>query len=137
MTARLKVSHGHWQQMIDHARACLPEEACGILGGKWDQVEVVIAITNELHLSGRFRMAPEEQVKAFCQLEEMGMDLIGLFHSHPNGPGEPSPLDLKEFAYPGVPVVVCYPVEREWNARGFHIDAGAFREIGIDIEDTA
>src|SRR5512146_1553484 len=100
------------QEMIEHVLSCLPEEACGLLGGRREDPQgtpdspftaaAVLPIENELHSLVRFRMAPAEQLKAFYWLEEHGLELAAIFHSHPQGPDHPSATDLAEFAYPGV-----------------------------------
>ena len=130
----MKIQRILWQQMLDHVSACLHEEACGILGGRGEIVEVVIPVANELHSPDRFRMAPEEQLKAILNLEKSDLEMIGIFHSHPKGPGEPSLVDLEEFAYPGVRLIILYPGGDEWAGRGFYIDQRSFIETKINIE---
>jgi proteasome lid subunit RPN8/RPN11 len=84
-----------WQEMLAHVFACLPEEACGLIGsapGSTSTIEAatVLPIENELHSPVRFRMAPDEQLKAFYWLEERSLELSAIFHSHPQGPVHPS-----------------------------------------------
>jgi proteasome lid subunit RPN8/RPN11 len=111
------------------------------------QVSVVevIPVENELHSPVRFRMAAQEQLKAFLRFEERGLELVGLFHSHPAGPVHPSPTDLAEFAYPGVLTVILAPGERARPAgaaaflpRAYAIDgvlsaAAHFTEVPITL----
>lgn len=126
---RLDLSPAHYQAMLDHALACLPEEACGLLGGllledgRVARVGQVVTVENELHSAVRFRMAPAAQLRAFRALEEAGLELVAFFHSHPSGPSHPSPTDLAEFAYPGVLSLILFPAPSgEWRMRAFAID---------------
>jgi proteasome lid subunit RPN8/RPN11 len=143
------------QQMLEHALTRLPEEACGLLGGRREDLNspftaaAVLPIENELHSPVRFRMAPAEQLKAFYWLEENGLELTAIFHSHPQGPDHPSATDLAEFAYPGVLMLILSPISPaslpdgsiplaktangaqkraistdEWQIRAFRIDGG-------------
>lgn len=116
-----------WRQMLAHVQACLPEEACGLIGSAQSPAgdppanvpqalepaplaAAVLPIENELHSPVRFRMAPTEQLKAFYWLEERGLELSAIFHSHPRGPVHPSATDLAEFAYPGVLMLILSPL---------------------------
>ncbi len=127
-----------WQEMVAHVIACLPEEACGLVGSQPGEstAAVVLPIENDLHSPVRFRMAPGEQLKAFYWLEERSLDLAAIFHSHPHGPRHPSATDLAEFAYPGVLMLILSPLEpadehaaapdtgENWAVRAFGIDGG-------------
>lgn len=126
---RLSLSAEHRQVMLDHTLACLPEEACGLLGGRLVDdgdivhVERTLLVENELHSRIRFRMAPSEQLRAFQALEADGLELVGFFHSHPKGPSHPSPTDLAEFAYPGVLSLILFPSPLgAWRMRAFAIN---------------
>jgi proteasome lid subunit RPN8/RPN11 len=123
--------------MQDHIFQNLPDEACGMLGGRGDQVEVVIPITNQAHSPVRFYMHPVEMLKAFEWLEENQMEMIATFHSHPMGPLHPSESDVQEFAYPGTAVLIWSPVdEQRWGVKGFMIEAAGYREIGLILLES-
>lgn len=112
-------------EMRAHVHACLPEEACGLLGGRFDgtkaTVKVVIPVENVLHSPVRFRMDPREQLQAFNRLDDLGLELVGIFHSHPTGPDAPSATDLAEFYYPGVAFLIWSPGAEGWQLRAFLI----------------
>lgn len=128
--------------MLDHLRACLPEEACGLLGGQLGdpstgrpaRCQAVVPVPNALHSPVRFRMAPEEQLKAFYWLEQQQLDLLAIFHSHPTGPSHPSRTDLAEFAYPGVLYLIWSPGIHgpDWQLHAFRLSAGAYTLIEIE-----
>lgn len=111
--------------MRAHVLACLPEEACGLLGGRIDgaqaTVKVVIPVENVLHSPVRFRMDPRKQLQVFNRLDDLGLELVGIFHSHPTGPNAPSATDLAEFYYPGVAFLIWSPGDEGWQLRAFRI----------------
>jgi len=127
----------YWQEMASHVQSCLPEEACGLAGGQFrDQlarVEVTIPVVNQLHSPVRFRMDPAGQLKAFLVLEERGLDLVAIFHSHPTGPELPSPTDLADFYYPGVLNLIFSPLKESsaWQLRAFHLTGNRFFEVPL------
>ncbi len=87
--------------MIEHALREYPREACGLLGGRGEQVFEVRALRNvDASPSTRYSIDPEEQWRTFCDFEQRGWELVGIYHSHPAGPSHPSATDIAESYYP-------------------------------------
>jgi proteasome lid subunit RPN8/RPN11 len=124
-----------YRQAIDHATFCLPEEACGLVGGLDGVAAWITPITNQLHSPVRFRMDPSEQLRAFQSLEAQSIELIAIFHSHPQGPPNPSATDVREFNYPGVLTLIISPIQGDWQMRAFWIQADRVSEEPIEIID--
>jgi proteasome lid subunit RPN8/RPN11 len=107
----LTISESHWQQMQADVNAKAPVEACGLLAGKNGIVQRVYLIANALSSKTSFRMAAQEQIKAFLEIDTLNLDLLAFYLSHPNGSPMPSATDLLEFTYPGV-LSICIPMPR-------------------------
>jgi len=128
----LVVSIEHRQQMLAHVLSNIPEEACGLLAGipGRQQVRLVQPVTNSLHSPVRFRMDAGEQLKAMLWMEQNGLELLGIYHSHPRGPERPSQTDIAEFYYPGVATLIWSPdVQGSWQLRAYAIQPGQVTEI--------
>ncbi|MEW6285412.1 MAG: M67 family metallopeptidase [Chloroflexota bacterium] len=121
------------REMLAHLEAHLPLEACGLLAGKEKRVEKVLFVRNQAQSPVRFVMDAEEQLHAFEWMDEHGLDLLGIFHSHPAGPETVSPTDIAEAAYEVVHVV-CSRKDGEWTLRGFWIENGKAREVPLQVE---
>lgn len=120
--------------MLEHVRRCAPDEACGLLRGKWDEVCQVYPISNIARSPDRFRMDPVQQVEALMHIEERGQ-LVAIYHSHPSGPTTPSELDIKEAAYPEAVYLVWAKQEEEWQCRAFLMLPKGPREIPIHLAE--
>ncbi len=127
--------------MRSHVDAARPEEACGLLAGNGELVHEVLQVPNQLRSRTRFRMDPVEQLRAFNWIEAHGLDLIGIYHSHPAGPESgspgnpaPSPTDILEAAYPVVQIIWSRP-DGTWHARGFLIEDGRALEVELQIRN--
>ncbi len=118
--------------MVDHVDAHAPLEACGLLAGKNAKVEKIFEIQNQAQSPVRFVMDPIEQLNAFEWIDSNGMDLLGIFHSHPTGPEVVSPTDIAEAAY-AVVYVVLSPAGKAWRARGFWIEKEEAREVTLKV----
>lgn len=116
--------------MHRHASRRAPQEACGLLAGEDDRVEMTQGIPNAERSQVRFRMEPGAQWRAFQRMEAAGLELVGIYHSHPNGPETPSPTDIAETMYP-VAQVIWSRVNGRWRARGFRIQEGKVAEISL------
>ena len=130
----MRLTYAQWVLMRDHIMAQLPEEACGLIGGQGDEARLVLPVTNELHSPVRFRMSPQEQLDAFLRFEQAGLELIGIFHSHPRGPATPSPTDIAEWMYADVKSLIWAPRFGLWSARAFIMGTSVFQEQPLIVE---
>ena len=119
--------------MLAHVVGCSPEEACGLLAGTGETVRAIFPVTNRAHSSSRFEMDPKEQLKVFNLLEESQLELLGIYHSHPNGPAYPSETDINSFLYPGVAYIIWYWMGETWDVQGFAIEAGSYFKILLEF----
>lgn len=94
--------------MEEHAELAYPNECCGFFFGKNDGTRLVTAVrkvTNakEGDQRRRFEIAPEDYQKAEKYALDQDLDLLGVYHSHPDHPAEPSEHDrsvaLPYFSY--------------------------------------
>jgi [CysO sulfur-carrier protein]-S-L-cysteine hydrolase len=134
MKQGLILGKNHWQQMLQHVDGHAPQEACGLLAGKHNQVEKVICIRNQAQSPVRFLMDPYEQLEAFEWIDSNGLDLLGIFHSHPAGPETASLTDINEAAYEVVHLIWSRN-QSGWKVRGFWIENGSAAEVSLQIVD--
>jgi proteasome lid subunit RPN8/RPN11 len=132
MKRALTISRKDWQEMLEHVQQHAPLEACGLLAGRQHRVEKVIRVRNQAQSPTRFVMEPYEQLKAFDWIEAHGLDLLGIFHSHPAGPETVSATDIDEAAYEVV-YLIWSPLQSTWQARGFWIEEGRASEVPLQI----
>ena len=87
--------------MVSHAKATYPNECCGAMIGTVDgdvkTVKIGLAIENAFTgvQHERYELRPEDLMKADKEARARGMDLIGIFHSHPDCDAYFSETDLK------------------------------------------
>lgn len=134
MKQSLTLRKDHWHKMLEHVEQNVPLEACGLLAGKNGQVEQVILVRNQARSAVRFVMDPYEQLEAFNQIDSNGLELLGIFHSHPAGPETVSPTDIAEAAY-DVVHLVWSRIQGPWHLRGFWIENGSATEVSLQIVD--
>lgn len=141
--SRLTVPSDQWNAMRAHVDRCSPREGCGLLAGKGDAVRKALEIANQAHDTTRFRMDPIEQIRAFNWIEANGLELVGIYHSHPASPTTdlatgtgPSPTDISEAAYPVVYVIWSRPAG-DWQAHGYWIQNSRASEVELLVVPPA
>ncbi len=130
----LTITNEQLNTMIAHVDSQLPLEACGLLAGRGSRVESVIEVTNRAQSPVRYVMDPIEQLKAFEWIDSQGLELLGIFHSHPTGPETISPTDIADSAYLVVHVVLSR-MHGEWRARAFWIEDEGHREVPLEVSN--
>ena len=98
----LKIPQSDYEAMRKHGEECYPQECCGILLGRLESGTRVV----NAHVRCRngtkdtpthsYDIPPEELVAAQKQARELGLDIIGFYHSHPDHPARWSHRDLEE-----------------------------------------
>jgi proteasome lid subunit RPN8/RPN11 len=134
MISPLHINKQQWDEMLEHVKSHVPLEACGLLAGKNNQLEKVILVRNQAQSPVRFVMDPYEQLQAFEWIEAQGLDLIGIFHSHPAGPEIASVNDIAEAAYRVVSIIWSRKND-EWKARGFWIEHGEVIDVPLLLSE--
>ncbi|MEW6409605.1 MAG: M67 family metallopeptidase [Nitrospirota bacterium] len=89
------ISRGQLNEMIEHAKAEYPKEACGILGGKDGRVERVYRMRNVDASTVTYLMDSKEWIMVDKKLRESGESLIGIYHSHTSSESYPSLRDIE------------------------------------------
>jgi proteasome lid subunit RPN8/RPN11 len=138
--AVLQITRQMWEQMRQDAARRAPEEACGLLAGRRRgerlEAQLLIIATNLLHSTVRFRLDPQEQLAAFASMDEQNLELVGIYHSHPQGPNGPSPTDLVEAYYPEAAHLIWSGQNGEWTCSAYHIEKGQATPVCIQIVET-
>ncbi len=82
--------------MINHAKKTRPDECCGLLAGKDRLVTRIYRLDNDDLSPTSYRAVPRQQLQAFREIEDLGLDLLAIYHSHPNTESYPSPVDVEK-----------------------------------------
>ena len=97
----IKVDKSSWDVMVAHARSTFPDECCGamlgIVDGEAKHVSQAVPLENAFTgvQHERYELRPEDLLKADREARSRGLDLVGIFHSHPDCDAYFSETDLK------------------------------------------
>ncbi len=97
MILELKISRSDTELIRLELEANKPYEACGVLigniNGNCAFVEKVLPVRNVKRTRRSFELDPEQLYKAWNDAQKNGMDILGVYHSHPSSCAIPSMWD--------------------------------------------
>ncbi|HEY3317981.1 MAG TPA: M67 family metallopeptidase [Coriobacteriia bacterium] len=118
--------------LVAYALDGLPNEVCGILGGKDGRVERVLPLTNAAASPEFYEVIPEEQLAAYADLYDAGLVALGVYHSHPASPARPSATDVALAHDPAaVYAIVSLQDRSNPEVRAYRVRDGEVTEIAI------
>ena len=126
-------------EINEHVENAYPEEGAGFLIGEEGEVKEIVPLSNareEGARHNRFLFTPEDYLKAEVLAENLGLSLIGVFHSHPDCPNIPSEYD-REWAQPFFSYVITRVDQgKAVNSRSWRLleDRSQYLEEKIEIK---
>jgi len=92
----MKISQELIDEMVAHAREDLPNECCGMIGGREGVATEVVRVTNAAASPLRYEMDPQGQFDALKAIESDGGELLAIYHSHTKSAAYPSQTDVNQ-----------------------------------------
>lgn len=124
-----------FNQIIEHCKKDFPNEACGILAGREGKVEKAYAMTNTDKSPQTYFMDAKEQLKVMKEIRNLGLETVGIYHSHVASSAYPSSHDVELAFYPEVSYVIVSLKDRDNpSIRSFKISEGKIIKEEIKIE---
>jgi proteasome lid subunit RPN8/RPN11 len=104
---RVAVTPGVDEAIRRHGEETYPHECCGALVGEAGRVTATVPLSNttEEGPRRRFLVRPSDYRLAESRASELGGELLGFYHSHPDHPARPSQYDL-DHAWPTFAYVI-------------------------------
>lgn len=121
--------------MVAHAREDLPNECCGMLGGRDGEATSVVRVENAAASPLRYEMDPQGQFDALKKIEDGGDELIGIYHSHTRSAAYPSQTDVNEARMWPEQVYVIVSLEHEEApvVKGFDLADLKIADVDLDV----
>lgn len=135
----LKLNCDDLKAIDEHALENFPRECCGLLLGKFEKnvikVEEVVDAENVLGSPVAFEVDAELVFKTIKRAEESGLELVGIYHSHPNIAAYVSSRDSEIMKlWPGVAwLIVSAAKERVIERKAYMLKDGEIGELEIAV----
>ena len=98
----LKLCSEVYSQMLGHCLAGLPDEACGLIAGSSSTSRASRCFpTRNMAASAKlYTVDPREHLQVARESERLGIEIIGVFHSHTHTDAYPSQTDVEQASTP-------------------------------------
>ncbi len=133
----MKIKQSCFSEMVEHCRREYPNEACGILAGKDNLITKVYKMTNTSEIPATcYFMDPREQLKAFKEMRNSRLEMLGIYHSHADSSPYPSPRDVElAFYLEASYVIVSLTDLHKLKVSAFKIGEGKIEEEEISYTE--
>ncbi len=122
------------RELAHHAQSGAPNEVCGLLIGQHNRVEQVIPTRNIAQKpASHYEIDPKVFVRTMMWIESDGLQLLGIYHSHPKGEPVPSPTDIREAYYSDAAYLIIGLKHQDPALAAWHIEDGDVDRIPLHI----
>jgi proteasome lid subunit RPN8/RPN11 len=129
----MRISPELHQELIDHAQAEAPNECCGMIAARDGEAVRVIRARNAAQSPLRYEIDGAEQLKIYNEIDDAGLDLGAIYHSHTRTEPYPSQTDISLAFYPESLYVIVGVAGPEPVVRAFTIRDGQVGEVELQI----
>jgi proteasome lid subunit RPN8/RPN11 len=121
-------------EMIDHARSEAPIECCGMVASRDGGAVRVYRATNAAASPLRYEIDGAEQYRIQMEIEDAGLDLGDIYHSHTRTEPYPSQTDINLAFYPDAVYVIVGLGGDQPDVRAYEIREGRVHETELVVE---
>jgi [CysO sulfur-carrier protein]-S-L-cysteine hydrolase len=133
----VRIPRALWNEIVAHARADAPNECCGMIAARDGVAVAVHRARNTAASPLRYEMDGMEQYRIQTAIEDAGLELGAIYHSHTRSAPEPSQTDINLAFYPEVLYVIVGVAGDEPDVRAWRIVDGAVSQAALEVEDGA
>jgi proteasome lid subunit RPN8/RPN11 len=97
--------------LVGLSQSASGQECCGLLAGQEGAITRIFAANNVASDPAKnYEIAPQELFRLMREIRAANLELLGIYHSHPNGKNEPSPRDIELAYYPDTAYFILSPL---------------------------
>jgi proteasome lid subunit RPN8/RPN11 len=122
--------------ILNHARTNPEEECCGLLAGRDRAILHMFPARNVADCPAvAYEIAPKELFRIMREVRAAGLELLGIYHSHPSGDNQPSSRDVERAYYPDAAYFIISPhADAPKPIRAYSIRDGQWTELKIEVQ---
>ena len=138
----LIIPQGVLDRIHQHGELAYPEEGAGLMLGEIKghdhQVSEIIPLENVREAGARYdryQLSPQDYLMGESEADRLGLEMVGVFHSHPDHPNQPSEFD-RQWAWPNFSYLITSVVEsKAVDSRSWRLneDRAGFSEEDLQV----
>jgi len=129
----MRIARRLFDELIAHARADAPNECCGMIASRDGEAVAVHRATNAAASPLRYVIDGKEQYEIQTAIEDAGLDLGAIYHSHTRSAPEPSETDINLAFYPDALYVIVGVNDEVPDVRAWRIVDGQVSPADLEV----
>ena len=129
----MQIAQALLDELIDHARADAPNECCGMISSRDGVAVSVYRAVNRAASPLRYEIDGSEQYRIQMNIEDRGLDLGAIYHSHTRSAPYPSQTDINLAFYPDALYVIVGLADGEPEVRAYTIRDGHVGDAELTV----
>jgi proteasome lid subunit RPN8/RPN11 len=129
----MRISRELLDDVIAHARADAPNECCGMIASRDGEAVAVHRARNRAASPLRYEIEGMEQYKIQTAIEDAGLELGAIYHSHTRSAPEPSQTDINLAFYPEALYLIVGLEHDEPDVRAWTIVDGQVSPAALEV----
>lgn len=130
----MRISRQLYDEMVAHAQADAPDECCGMIASRDGEAVRLYRAENAAHSPLRYEIDGAEQYRIQMEIEDAGLDLGAIYHSHTRSAPYPSQTDINLAFYPETLYIIVGVAGDEPEVRAFRIQDGQVSDAELQVE---
>jgi len=129
----MRIARELYDEIVAHAQAEAPNECCGMIASRNGDAVRVYRATNAAASPLRYEIDGAEQYRIQMEIEDSGLDLGAIYHSHTRSEPYPSQTDINLAFYPQAVYVIVGLARGEPDVRAYEIRDGRVAESSLEL----
>ena len=130
----MRISRQLYEEIVAHARFEAPNECCGMIASRDGEAVKVYRATNAAASPLRYEIDGAEQYRIQMQIDDSGLDLGAIYHSHTRTEPYPSQTDINLAFYPDALYLIVGLAREEPEVRAFTIREGQVHDAQLEVQ---
>jgi proteasome lid subunit RPN8/RPN11 len=130
----MRIARELYDEVVAHARADAPNECCGMVASRDGEAVRVYRATNTAASPLRYEIDGAQQYRIQIEIDDAGLDLGAIYHSHTRSAPYPSQTDINLAFYPDTLYVIVGLAGDEPDVRAYEIRDGTVSDAELVVE---
>jgi proteasome lid subunit RPN8/RPN11 len=130
----VRISRELLDDIVAHAREDAPNECCGMVAAQDGRAVAVHRATNAAASPLRYEIDPQDQFRIEMAIDDAGLDLGAIYHSHTRSAPYPSQTDVNLAFHPHALYVIVGVATEEPEIKAFRIVDASVEEVELTVE---
>jgi [CysO sulfur-carrier protein]-S-L-cysteine hydrolase len=129
----VRIARDLYDEILAHAREDAPNECCGMIAARDGEAVRVYRAVNAAASPLRYEIDPQAQYRIEMEIEDAGLDLGAIYHSHTRSEPYPSQTDVNLAFHPHAMYVIVGVAGEEPDVRAYRIVDGRIDAAGLEV----